>query len=130
MASFNRFSATGIAIFMLDLIVLPSCAQPYAVEVPWGPSASERLQFEELSRSTQAGIKALHVDSQVTKVNPTGVDSGAVMIQPVDTRLGSASQNVIWSDNQGMWKIDKFGKLCAVSTTPTSLGSANSDPCL
>ncbi|WP_153062464.1 MULTISPECIES: hypothetical protein [Cyanobium] len=94
-----------------------------------GQSETEQLQLQEMSRTNQANIKALQADSQSLTKNAVGV--GFVMgtgftalpaVQPA-----SSFNNYIWSDNQGVWKLDKFGKQCAVSSSSSS--SSSSDPC-
>jgi len=107
--------------------ISPSTAQPAAGEVVYGPSEAERLQLQEMTRSNQANIKSLQDDTQVIKLNANGVGSvmtAGTMIIPSAGQLGASFANFIWSDNQGIWKIDKFGKQCAVAS------SSSTDPCL
>lgn len=107
-----------------------SSAQPVGGDVVYGPSEVERLQLQEMTRSSQANLKSLQDDSQVIKMNATGVGSvvttGTTTILPAG-QLGASFPNFIWADSQGVWKIDKFGKQCAVATSSGS--SAGSDPC-
>ena len=105
-------------------------AQPAAGEIVYGPSEAERLQLQEMTRSTLSNIRSLQDDSQAAKLNANGIVSASasgIMITPSAGQLGVSFSSFIWADTQGVWKLDKFGKQCAVASASGS--SASSDPC-
>jgi hypothetical protein len=121
----------GFAAVILAGAASSSFAQSSAGDLVYGPSEAERLQLQEMSRSNQANVKALQEDSQSVKINAAGVGvvvgTGFMALPAVQP--ASAFPSYIWSDNQGVWKLDKFGKQCAVSSSSPSSSSSSSDPC-
>ena len=130
---FKRLICRGFVPIILAGAASSSFAQSSVGGLINGQSDSERLQLQEMSRSNQANIKALQEDSQSITINAAGVGlvmGTGVMALPA-VQPASIFNNYIWSDNQGVWKLDKFGKQCAVSSSSSlsSSLSSSSDPC-
>jgi hypothetical protein len=115
----------GFAAVLVAGAASSSFAQSSVGDLVYGPSEAERLQLQEMSRSNQANFKALQEDSQSVKINAAGVGAvvGTQFMALPAAQPASSFPSYIWSDNEGIWRLDKFGKQCAVSS------SLSSDPC-
>ena len=122
----NQHRAALLIVGLFASVPTQTIAQQISPsEIYMGGSESEKQQLIELNRSNQANaaamIEGLRTLSKTSSNNIFSPDiSTSQMTQPV------FHNNLIWSDNQGVWKLDKFGKQCAASATD----NAGSEPCI
>ena len=116
-----------VVLGIFSLSSLPSLAQQIShTGIIFGPSDSETQQLLELNRSNQANIASM-LDEARSFANSTPKNiSPSIESSPSSKPQPLVQSSILWTDNQGVWKLDKYGKQCAASSFDVTV----SDPCI